>query len=89
MIVIADAALLTFAQFAAAQSSTCPAHPPEAVTLGNVPAQRLLIGGGTVPFEKSWFFFEHQSKRIGLAMRDPDTLEPLNEVLATFRLEAG
>ncbi len=64
-------------QFAASQCSTYPAHPSWAVALG------------TVPFEKSWFFFEHQGKRIGLAIHDPDTLEPLDEVLATFRLEAG
>ncbi len=89
MIVIAEAAQLTLELFAASQCATCPAHPPEAVTLGTVPAQHLLIGGGDVPFEKSWFFFEHQGKRIGLAVHDPDTLEPLDEVLATLRLEPG
>ena len=88
MIVIAEASQLTLEQFAASQCSTCPAHTPQAVTLGTVPAQRLLIGGGTVPFEKSWFFFENQGMRIGLAVHDPDTLEPLDEVLATLRLEA-
>jgi len=88
MIVIAEATQLTLELFAASQCSTCPAQPPQAVTLGTVPAQRLLIGGGSVPFEKSWFFFEHQGKRIGLAVHDPDTLEPLDEVLATLRLEA-
>lgn len=87
MIVIAAASQLTLEQFAASQCSACPAHPPETVTLGTVPAQLLLIGGGTVPFEISWFFFEHQGKRIGLAVHDPDTLEPLDEVLATLRLE--
>ena len=88
MIVIADAAQLTLEQFAASQCSSCPGHSPEAMTLGTVPAVRLLIGGGTVPFEKTWFFVEHQGKRIGLAIHDPDTLQPLDEVLATFRLEA-
>ncbi len=88
MIVIADAAQMTLEQFAASQCSTCPGHSPEAVTLGTVPAERLLIGGGTVPFEKTWFFFEHQGRRIGLAIHDPETLEPLDEVLATLRLEA-
>ena len=53
MIVIADAAQMTLEQFAASQCSTCPGRSPEAVTLGTVPAERLLIGGGTVPFEKS------------------------------------
>ena len=88
MIVIADAAQMTLEQFAASQCSTCPGHSPEAVTLGAVPAERLLIGGGTVPFEKSWFFCKHQGRRIGLAIHDPDTLESLDEVLATLRLEA-
>jgi hypothetical protein len=87
MIVIAEATELTPELFAASQCSTCPAYPPEAVTLGSVPAQRLLIGGGTVPFEKSWFFFENRGKRIGLAVHDPDTLKPLDAVLATLRLE--
>ncbi len=75
-------------EFAASQCSTCPEHRSEAVTLGTVPAERLSIGGGAVPFEKSWFFFENQGKRIGLAVHDPDTLDPLDEVLATSRLEA-
>ncbi len=75
-------------QFAASQCSTCPAHTPEAVTLGTVPAERLLIGGGTGPFEKPWFFVENQGKRIGLAIHDPDKLEPLDEVLVTLRLGA-
>jgi hypothetical protein len=88
IIVIADAAQMTLEQFAASQCSTCPAHSPEAVTLGTVPTERLLIGGGAVPFEKSWFFFEHHGRRIGLAIHDPETLEPLDEVLATLRLEA-
>jgi len=89
MIVIADAAQMTLEQFSASQCSACPGHSPEAVALGAVPAERLLIGGGTIPFEKAWFFFEHQGRRIGLAIHDPDTLEPLDEVLATLRLEAG
>jgi hypothetical protein len=87
MIVIADAAQSTLEQFAASQCSTCPGRLPEAVTLGTVPAERLLIGGGAVPFEKSWFFFEHLGRRIGLAIHDPETLEPLDDVLATLRLE--
>ena len=38
--------------------------------------------------EKSWFFGEHQGKRIGPAIHDPDMLELLDEVLATLRIEA-
>ena len=88
MIVIADAAQLTIQEFSASQCYTCPQNHSEEAMLGTVPAERLRVGGGTVPFDESWFFVEHHGRRIGLAVHDPDTPEPLNEVLAALRLEA-
>jgi hypothetical protein len=86
-IIIADSATLTVDEFALAQCSTCPSHPFEEVTLGGMPARRTLVGGNGVPFTITWVFIEKNGKLIGLAIHDPDTLAPLEEVLLSIRLE--
>jgi hypothetical protein len=86
-IIIADASLWTPLAFSVAQCGTCPEHPFEDVTLAGLPAQRTLIGGGAVPFTVTWHFLEAEGKLIGLAIHDPETLAPLEEVLQSIRFQ--
>jgi hypothetical protein len=86
-IIVADAGLWTAGEFAVAQCGTCPEHPFEDVMLGGLPAQRTLIGGGAVPFTITWIFVENEGKLIGLAIHDPETLAPLEEVLQSIEIQ--
>ena len=86
-IIIADVSLWTPLAFSVAQCGTCPEHPFEDVTLGGLPAQRTLIGGGAVPFTITWHFLEADGKLIGLAIHDPETLAPLEEVVESVQLQ--
>jgi hypothetical protein len=85
-IVIGDATTLTVDAFVRQQCQTCPEHPVEDVTLDGRPAQRVLVGGGGVPFTVEWTFVQLDGRTVGFSLHDFDTLEPLPEVLATVRL---
>lgn len=74
-------------QFAQSQCSTCPVNPVEPFRIGEITAQRTQIGGGGVPHRITWTFFESKGKLIGLAIHDPQTLEPLEDVIQSLRLE--
>jgi hypothetical protein len=86
-VVVADADLWTPKDFALSQCSTCPQNPLEEVNLGGRPALRTQIGGGGVPILVTWYFVENQGKFIALALHDPETLEPLEDVLASIQFE--
>jgi hypothetical protein len=86
-IAIADPAEWTPEQFVQAQCITCPEQPFEEVTLGGKSAQRTQVGGGGVPIIITWYFVENNDKLIALAIHDPETLEPLEDVLQSILLE--
>jgi hypothetical protein len=86
-IIVADSASLTPEQFVTLQCSICPEHPVEEVTLGATSARATRIGGGSVPFEVEWFFFEHSGKRIWLSILSPETMETLEAVVQSLQLE--
>lgn len=86
-IAIADSTQWTPEQFAQAQCSTCPANPFEDVMLGGTPARRTQVGGGGVPFTITWYFVENNGQLIALAIHDPETLEPLEDVIQSIRFE--
>jgi hypothetical protein len=86
-IVIAAQEYPTVEQYLEYQCSTCPSHPTEMVTLGDAVAVHTLSGGGAVPHLLDWYFIEGDSSWIGLCIHDPETLEPLHEVLDSFRFE--
>jgi hypothetical protein len=86
-IVIAEGARISVEQFIEHQCSTCPRHPEERVRLGQGSALRTHIGGGGVPHRTAWHFLDRGSRWMGLSIHDPETLEPLQEVLDSFRFE--
>jgi hypothetical protein len=85
-IIIADSDAFTIEEFAHGQCSTCPPAPIQDIQIAGVNARQTVIGGGGVPFEITWTFFDHNGKRIGLKIQDPDTLAPLTEVLESLKL---
>ncbi|MDF1499004.1 MAG: hypothetical protein P1P76_00820 [Anaerolineales bacterium] len=85
-IAIADADTLTVEEFIQGQCSPCPPATVNDIQLGNVSARRAVIGDGGVPLEITWTFFEHNGRLIGLKIHDPQTLEPLSEVLESIEL---
>ncbi len=85
-VVVGDASSLMVEAFAQQQCSVCPPHPVEDVALDGRPAQRVLIGGGGVPFTVEWTFVRVGGQMIGFSLHDPETLEPLADVLASVRL---
>ncbi len=86
-VVIANADEWTPEDFVLLQCSTCPVNPFEEITLGGIPATRTEIGGGGVPFMITWYFVEHRGKLLAFAIHDPQTLQPLDEVLASIQFE--
>jgi hypothetical protein len=88
-IIVAEAAQLTAEAFAAAQCTTCPTSPFVDVQLGGLPARRIPIGGGGVPFVVEWTFVEREGKLIGFSIRDPETLATLEDVLRSVQFDAG
>jgi hypothetical protein len=86
-IAILDPQQWTPEDFALAQCTTCPVQPFEDVTLGGKPARRTQVGGGDVPFMVTWTFVENQGKLIALDIHDPDSLEPLEDVLQSITFE--
>jgi hypothetical protein len=86
-IIIAESNAFTIEEFVQGQCSTCPPAPIKDIQLAGINARQTVIGGGGVPFEITWTFFEHSGKRIGLKIHDPETLEPLNEILESLRLQ--
>lgn len=86
-IVIADPGPWTPELFVQAQCTTCPIQPFEDVTLGGKSAQRTQVGGGDVPILITWYFVENNGKLIALAIHDPETLEPVEDVLQSIQFE--
>jgi len=86
-VVIADAAQWTPEEFALSQCSTCDPNIYEPVTLAGKSALRTQIGGGGVPLMITWYFVEHKGNLIALAIHDPQTLEPLEEVIESIQFE--
>jgi hypothetical protein len=86
-VIIANALEWTPEDFVLSQCSTCPLNPLESTTLGGVPALRTEIGGNGVPFVITWYFVEHNGKLVAFAIHDPETLLPLDEVIASIRFE--
>jgi hypothetical protein len=85
-IVIGDASSLTLEAFVQQQCQTCPENPVEDVKLDGRPAQRVLIGGGGVPFTVEWTFVRLDGQMVGFSIHDPETLEPLPDVLGSVDL---
>lgn len=85
-IIIAENAALTIEEFVQAQCSTCPLAPIEDIQLGDTDAKQTTIGGGGVPVSVTWTFVQHDGKLIGLKIHDPETLEPITEVLESILL---
>lgn len=73
--------------FALAQCSTCPDNGFESVTIDGIPALRTEIGGGGVPMMITWTFVEHQGNFIAFAIHDPETLEPLEDVIQSIQFD--
>jgi hypothetical protein len=86
-VVIANADEWTPEEFALSQCSTCPENPFESTTLDGKPALRTEIGGGGVPFRITWYFVQHNGKLIAFAIHDPETLLPLDKVIASIQFE--
>lgn len=86
-VVIANPAEWTPEQFVQSQCSTCPLHPLEEVTLGGKEAQRTQIGGGDVSIMVTWYFVENNGKLIAMTIHDPETLEPLEDILESIQFE--
>lgn len=86
-IVIADPAQWTPELFVKSQCSTCPLHSFDEVVLGGREALRTQIGCGSVPILVTWYFVEHNGKLIALAIHDPETLEPQEDVLEGIQFE--
>lgn len=86
-IIIADSNTFTIEEFVQGQCSTCPPAPIQDIQLAGVDARQTVIGGGGVPLEITWTFFEHNGKRIGLKIHDPETLESLMDVLESLKLQ--
>lgn len=86
-IMVADASRLTIERFVEQQCSTCPQQDVEAVEFGGIAGQRTVIGGGSVPFDVEWYFFENAGRLIGLSIHDVETLKNLDSILETLQLE--
>jgi hypothetical protein len=86
-VVVANASEWTPEEFALSQCSTCPENPIESLILGGLPASRTQVGGGGVPFMVTWYFIEHGDDLIALAIHDPETLEPLDEVIQSIQFK--
>jgi len=86
-VIIASAAEWTPEDLALMQCSTCPDNGFEQVTVGGKPALRTQVGGGGVPMMITWYFVESQGNLIAFAIHDPQTLEPLQEVIESIGFE--
>ena len=84
-IAVADAALWTAVDFAFAQCSTCLEQNFVDETLDGKPARRLEIGGGGVPFTTTWIFVERGENLLAFAIHDPETMEPLEDVIQSIQ----
>jgi len=86
-VVIADASEWTPDKFVLSQCSTCSPNTYESVTLAGKTVLRTQIGGGGVPFMITWYFIEHKGNLIAFAIHDPQTLEPLEDVIESIQFE--
>jgi len=73
--------------FVQSQCSTCPANPFEQVTLGGKSGWRTQVGGGDVPLVVTWYFVRNENVFIALAIHEPDTLFPLDNVIQSITFE--
>jgi hypothetical protein len=80
-VIIGDAAEWTPEELVLMQCSTCPDNGFEQVVVGGKPGQRTQVGGGGVPMMITWTYVENKGKLIGIAIHDPQTLEPLTAVI--------
>lgn len=86
-VIVADPAEWTPEELALKQCSTCPNNGFEEVTINGKQGLRTEIGGGGVPFVTTWYYFENQGNLIGFAIHDPQTMEPLDAVIASIQFE--
>jgi hypothetical protein len=84
---IANADEWTPEELAQGQCSTCPEPVFESVTIDGKSGVRAEIGGGGVPIVITWYYVEHNGKLFAFAIHDPETLEPLREVIDSIRFE--
>ena len=80
-VIIASADEWTPEKLVLMQCSTCPDNGFEQVTVGGKTGVRTQIGGGGVPMMITWTYVENNGKLIGFAIHDPQTLEPLEQVI--------
>jgi hypothetical protein len=86
-VAIGEASQWTPEAFVQGQCSTCPVHDFETVEVGGLSALRTQVGGGGVPFEITWYFVELNGRFIAFAIHDPETLEPLVDVIASIQFD--
>lgn len=86
-VIIANASEWTPKELAFLQCSTCPPGDFEPLTIGGKPALRTQIGGGGVPIFITWYYIEHRGNLIALAIHDPETLQPLEDVIGSIQFE--
>ncbi len=86
-VIIADPGVWKPEALMLAQCSTCPPPEFEGVTIDGQPALRAQLGGGGVPLMITWHFIEHNGKLIAFTIHDPETLEPLNDVIESIKLQ--
>ncbi len=86
-VIIASASEWTPQELALAQCSTCPPGNFEPLTIGGKPALRTQIGGGDVPILITWYYVEHRGNLIAFAIHDPESLQPLEDVLGSIQFE--
>ncbi len=80
-IIVADGTKHSVEEFIQLQCSTCPEHALEPIQIGGFPAVRTQIGGGGVPILVEWIFIERDGQLLGFSLHDPQTLEPLDNVM--------
>lgn len=86
-VIIADASKWTPQALALTQCTTCPPGDFEPLTIGGKPGLRTQIGGGGVPILITWYYVEHRGNLIAFAIHDPESLQPLEDVIDSIQFE--
>jgi hypothetical protein len=86
-VIVASAAKWTPEELAFSQCITCPQNDFITVTIAGQSALRTQIGGGDVPILITWYYVEHKGYLIAFAIHDPETLQPLSEVIETIQFD--